>query len=56
MITAALKDPDAALRCFLRHCGVRQVRLMTQALRALPAEFFTQPSMITVLDFPEFVE
>jgi hypothetical protein len=39
-----VKSPDAALRCILRHCGVRQVRLIPQDLRALPAELFTKPS------------
>jgi len=43
-IDGFVKSPDAALRCILRHCGVRQVRLMTQALRALPANLFTNPS------------
>jgi hypothetical protein len=38
-----VKSPDAALRCILRHCGVRQVRLFPQELRALPAELFTKP-------------
>ncbi len=42
-----VKSPDAALRCILRHCGVRQVRLIPQDLRTLPAELFTQPSKQT---------
>jgi len=41
-----VKSPDAALRCILRHCGVRQVRLIPQALRALPADLFTKPSVM----------
>ena len=40
------KSPDAALRCNLRHCGVRIVRLIPQALRALPADLFTKPSIM----------
>jgi hypothetical protein len=41
-----VKSPDAALRCILRHCGVRRVRLMTQDLHALPADLFTKPSIM----------
>jgi hypothetical protein len=37
------------LRCILRHCGVRQVRLIPQALRALPAELLTKPSIMAYL-------
>jgi hypothetical protein len=48
-MTASQKDPDAALRCILRHCGVQQVRLMTQALRALPAVLFAMPSNVVKL-------
>jgi len=44
-----LKSPDAALRCILCHCGVRQVRLIPQALRALPAELSTKPSIMAYL-------
>jgi hypothetical protein len=39
-----VKSPDAALRCILRHYGVRKVRLIPQDLRALPANLFTKPS------------
>jgi len=42
------KSPDAALRCILRHCGVRQVRLIPQDLRALPADLFTMPSIMAI--------
>ena len=31
--------------CILRHCGVRQVRLIPKYLRALPADLFTKPSI-----------
>jgi len=41
-----VKSPDAALHYSLRHCGVRQVRLIPQVLRALPANLFTKPSMM----------
>jgi hypothetical protein len=41
-----VKSPDAALRRIPRHCGVPQVRLMTQDLRALPADLFTKPSIV----------
>src|SRR5271169_354702 len=34
-----VKSPYAALRCILRHCGVRKVRLIPQDLRALPINF-----------------
>jgi len=44
-----VKSPDAALRCILRHCGVRQVRLIPQDWRALPAVLFTKPSIMTSL-------
>jgi hypothetical protein len=44
------------LRCILRHCGVRQVRLIPQALRALPADLFTKPSiMAKFLSFYGFI-
>jgi hypothetical protein len=42
-----VKSPDAALRCIPRHCGVRQVRLIPQDLRALPADLFTKPSKMS---------
>jgi len=42
------KSPDAALRSILRPCGVRQVRLSPQALRALPADLFTKPSIMAL--------
>jgi hypothetical protein len=42
-----VKSPDAALRCILRHCGVCIVRLIPQYLRALPADLFTKPSIMT---------
>jgi hypothetical protein len=54
-MTASLKDPDAALRCILRPCGVRRVRLSPQSLRALPADLLTKPSvMANIYDFQEF--
>jgi hypothetical protein len=31
------------LRCILRHCGVRKVRLIPQDLRALHLSIFEQP-------------
>jgi len=34
-----IKNPDAALCCILRRCGVRKVRLTPQDLHALPADF-----------------
>ncbi len=34
-----VKSPDAALRCILRCCGVLEVRLIPQNLRALPPNF-----------------
>jgi hypothetical protein len=34
-----VKSPDTALRCILRHCGVTQLRLIPQNLRALSANF-----------------
>ena len=34
-----VKSPYAALRCILRHCGVQEVRLIPQYLRALPMNF-----------------
>jgi len=35
-----VKNPSAALRCILRHCGVRkEVRLIPQDLRALHMGF-----------------
>jgi hypothetical protein len=40
LLTAPQKNPDAALRRILRHCGVRQVLLIPQDLRALPVDFF----------------
>jgi hypothetical protein len=46
LLTAPHKYPDAALRGILRHCGVRQVRLIPQDLRALPADFFAKPSIL----------
>jgi hypothetical protein len=49
MIDGFAKSPDAALRCILRHCGVRQVRLIPQDLRALPANLFTKPSIMTII-------
>jgi hypothetical protein len=51
MIDGFAKSPDAALRCILRHCGVRQVRLIPHDLRALPANLFTKPSIITIIKF-----
>ena len=44
-----VKSPDAALRCILRHCGVRQVRFIPKYLRALPADLFTKPSIMAKL-------
>jgi len=44
-MTASKKDPDAALRGIPRHCGVPQVRLIPQALRALPADLPSKPSI-----------
>jgi len=41
-----VKSPDAALRRILRHCSVRQVRLISQGLRALPAKLFTKPPIM----------
>jgi len=41
-----VKSPDAALRCILRHCGVRQVRLIPQDWRALSANIFMKPSIM----------
>jgi len=38
-IDGFVKSPEAALRFILRHCGVRKVRLTSQDLRALPANF-----------------
>jgi len=34
-----VKGPDAALRFIIRHCDVRQVRLVPHDLPALPAAF-----------------
>jgi len=39
--------PDAALRFILRHFGVRQVRLIPQNSRALPAAFLRDHRQIT---------
>ncbi len=51
-----VKSLDAALRCILRHCDVQQVRLIPQDLRALPADLFAKPSIMTiVLTFYEFI-
>jgi hypothetical protein len=38
-VDALVKSPDAALRFIFSHCGVRQVRLISSDLRALPAAF-----------------
>jgi len=38
-IDTRVKNPDAALRFILSHCGVQQVRLIPSDLRALPANF-----------------
>jgi hypothetical protein len=44
-----VKSPYAALRCILRHCGVRKkVRLIPQDLRALPLELFTRSSKLLI--------
>jgi hypothetical protein len=40
-----VKSPSAALRFILRHCDVRQVRLIPQYSRALHLELFTVPSV-----------
>jgi len=45
-IDGFVKSSDAALRCILRYCGIRQVRLMTQALPTLPANLFAKPSIM----------
>jgi hypothetical protein len=51
-----VKSPDAALRCILRHCGVHQVRLIPQDLRALPAIFLrSRPKFKVFATFYEFV-
>jgi hypothetical protein len=47
MNDGVVKSPDAALRCILRHCGVRQVRLV-QDLRTLPANLFTKLSIMII--------
>jgi len=39
MFDTLVKSPDAALRCILSHCGVRQARLIPSDVRALPAAF-----------------
>jgi len=46
MFDGFVKSPDAALRCILRPCGVRQVRLSPHDLRALPAKLFMKPSIM----------
>jgi hypothetical protein len=52
-----VKSPDAALRYILRHCGVQEVRLIPQYLRALPAELFTKPSnLASSSTFYEFIK
>ncbi|MEI6315816.1 MAG: hypothetical protein WCO89_13165 [Syntrophus sp. (in: bacteria)] len=50
-----LKSPDAALRCILRPCGVRQVRLSPQYLRVLPADLFKKPSMVAFFILEECI-
>ncbi len=39
-----VKSPTSVLRCILRHCSVRKVRLVPQDLRALNLELFALPS------------
>jgi hypothetical protein len=49
-----VKSPQAALRCILRRCSVRQVRFTPQDLRALPANFLRSRPKIDFLRGHQF--
>ncbi len=45
-----VKSPYTALRCILRHCGVLEVRLIPQDLRALPMNFLRNRLFLVFLE------
>jgi len=49
-----VKGPDAALRFIIRHCDVRQVRLVPHDLHALPAAFLQ--GRLRIVIYPAFYE